>query len=69
MYHGIEQALKTGDADDTIRVNVIFGQSGAFSAGNDMQDFMNAALSHGSLGSEIIDFLHTLALTRDTYRG
>lgn len=64
MYHGISQALKTGDADDTIRVNVIFGQPGAFSAGNDMQDFMNAALSHGSLGSEIIDFLHTLALTR-----
>lgn len=64
MYHGIAQALKTGDADDTIRVHVIFGQSGAFSAGNDMQDFMNAALSHGSLGSEIIDFLHTLALTR-----
>lgn len=64
MYHGIAQALKTGDEDDTIRVHVIFGQPGAFSAGNDMQDFMNAALSHGSLGSEIIDFLHTLALTR-----
>lgn len=64
MYHGIAQALKNGDEDDTIRVHVIFGQPGAFSAGNDMQDFMNAALSHGSLGSEIIDFLHTLALTR-----
>lgn len=64
MYHSIAQALKDADTDDTIHVNVIFGQPGAFSAGNDMQDFMNAALSHGSLGSEIIDFLHVLAKTR-----
>lgn len=64
MYHAIAQALKDADTDDTIRVNVIFGQPGAFSAGNDMQDFMNAALSHGSLGSEIIDFLYVLAKTR-----
>lgn len=64
MYHAIAQALKNADTDDAIRVNVIFGQPGAFSAGNDMQDFMNAALSHGSLGSEIMDFLHVLAKTR-----
>lgn len=64
MYHAMAQALKQGDGDDTIRVHVIFGQPGAFSAGNDMQDFMNAALSHGSLGTEIMDFLHTLEQTR-----
>ena len=64
MYHGIAEALKRADTDDTIRVSVILGQPGAFSAGNDMQDFMHAALSQGSLGEEIIDFLHRLALTR-----
>lgn len=64
MYHGIAEALKKADSDETIRVNVLLGQPGAFSAGNDMQDFMNAALSQGNLGAEIIDFLHTLALTR-----
>ena len=64
MYDGIAKALKQADSDDAIRITVIFGQPGAFSAGNDMQDFMNAALSQGSLGAEIIDFLHTLALTR-----
>lgn len=64
MYHGIAEALKQADSDDTIRVSVILGQPGAFSAGNDMQDFMHAALSQGSLGDEIIDFLHRLALTR-----
>lgn len=64
MYHGIAEALKQADTDDTIRVSVILGQPGAFSAGNDMQDFMHAALSQGSLGEEIIDFLHRLALTR-----
>lgn len=64
MYQAIAQALKAGDTNDNIRINVIFGQPGAFSAGNDMQDFMNAALSHGSLGAEIIDFLHILAQTR-----
>lgn len=66
MYQAISQALKDGDADDAIRIHVIFGQPGAFSAGNDLQDFMIAALSQGSLGAEIIDFLRTLAQTRKT---
>ena len=64
MYHGIAEALKQADSDDNIRVNVIFGLPGAFSSGNDMQDFMTAALSQGSLGGEIVDFLHTLSQSR-----
>ncbi|WP_439273432.1 crotonase/enoyl-CoA hydratase family protein [Pseudochrobactrum sp. HB0163] len=64
MYQGIAQALKNADSNEAIRVSVIFGQPDAFSSGNDMQDFMNAALSQGSLGGEIIDFLHILAQTR-----
>lgn len=64
MYHAISQALKNANADDAIRVNVIFGHAGAFCAGNDLQDFMQASQSQGSFGSEIIEFLHILARNR-----
>ncbi|MCF7643873.1 crotonase/enoyl-CoA hydratase family protein [Bacillus subtilis] len=64
MYHGIAEALRQADNDDSIRVNVLLGLPGAFSAGNDMQDFMTAAVSQGSLGGEIVDFLHTLSQSR-----
>lgn len=64
MYQAIAEALKKADSDDAIRVNVLLGLPGAFSSGNDMQDFMTAALSQGSLGGEIVEFLHTLSQSR-----
>lgn len=60
MYASMTSALRDGDANDAIRVHVILGTPGAFSAGNDMQDFM-AAASTGSLGSEVLDFLAALS--------
>ncbi len=60
MYATMAKALKDGDADDAVRVHVFLGVPGAFSSGNDMQDFMVAA-SGGDLGNEVLDFLNALA--------
>ncbi|GGA76950.1 enoyl-CoA hydratase [Brucella endophytica] len=63
MYASMAEALRKGDADDAVRVHVLFGAPGAFSAGNDMQDFM-AAASGGSLGAEVLDFLNALSTAK-----
>lgn len=62
MYAAMTQALKSGDADAAVRVHVFLGAPGAFSAGNDMQDFV-AYASGGTLATEVNDFLHALATT------
>ncbi|KXF78400.1 enoyl-CoA hydratase [Paramesorhizobium deserti] len=63
MYATMAEALRAGDADEAIRVHVILGQPGAFSAGNDMQDFMAAAMG-GTMGNEVLDFLGALSTTK-----
>jgi enoyl-CoA hydratase/carnithine racemase len=60
MYGQMASALKDGDADGAIRCHVILGVPGAFSAGNDMADFMVVATG-GDGGTEVIDFLVALA--------
>lgn len=60
MYATMAKALIDGDADDAVRVHVFLGVPGAFSSGNDMQDFM-AAASGGSMGNDILDFLGALS--------
>lgn len=59
MYAALTQALKAGDADPQVGVHVIFGMPGAFSAGNDLSDFLDVAMG-GEGGSEVWDFLLTL---------
>lgn len=61
MYAAMAEALRAGDGDEAIRAHVFLGVPGAFSAGNDMQDFL-AYASGGELGAEVIDFLKALAL-------
>jgi enoyl-CoA hydratase/carnithine racemase len=63
MYAAMTDALRQGDADPDVRAHLFLGAPGAFSAGNDMQDFLAFAMG-GSLGAEVIDFLKTLATTR-----
>lgn len=60
MYAALAKALSDGDGDDTIHCHVILGVPGAFSAGNDMADFM-AVASGGDGGTEVFDFLTALA--------
>ncbi|MND45999.1 1,4-Dihydroxy-2-naphthoyl-CoA synthase [compost metagenome] len=60
MYATMAKALIDGDADEAVRVHVFLGVPGAFSSGNDMQDFM-AAASGGGMGNDILDFLGALS--------
>jgi enoyl-CoA hydratase/carnithine racemase len=63
MYAAFSAALRAADADPEIRVNVVFGVPGAFSAGNDLADFMTVAMG-GDGGTEVWDFLLSLAESR-----
>ena len=60
MYSAMAKALIEGDRDDSVRVHVMLGTPGAFTSGNDMQDFMAVAMG-GSMGTEVLDFLASLA--------
>jgi enoyl-CoA hydratase/carnithine racemase len=60
MYGAMAAALQSGDADPEIRAHVFFGVPGAFSAGNDLADFMAIAMG-GEGGGEVWDFLLALA--------
>jgi len=62
MYGAMASAIAVGDADATLRVNVILGVPGAFSAGNDLNDFMAVATGADG-GSEVYDFLTAIART------
>ena len=46
MYSAMVDALDRADASDDIAVTVFFGAPGAFSAGNDMGDFVARAKGH-----------------------
>jgi enoyl-CoA hydratase/carnithine racemase len=60
MYQAMSQALAEGDADPEVRVHVFLGVSGAFSAGNDLNDFM-AVATGAEGGLEVWNFLLALA--------
>lgn len=60
MYAQLSAALTAGEADEAIRCHVILGTPGAFTSGNDLQDFM-AFAANGDMGSEVIEFLNTMA--------
>ena len=60
MYAAMTQALVVGDADPAVRVHAFLGAPGAFSAGNDLGDFL-AIASGGEGGREVWDFLLALA--------
>ena len=59
MYDAIAEALRGANDDKETRVSVLLGVPGAFSAGNDINDFSKMALA-GTLGEPIVAFLDTL---------
>jgi enoyl-CoA hydratase/carnithine racemase len=61
MYATMTAALSEGEADDSVRCHVIFGVSGAFSAGNDLQDFLGFAMTGATDMPEVLDFLKALS--------
>jgi enoyl-CoA hydratase/carnithine racemase len=59
MYGGLTQALQDADQTEAIRCSLIAGVPGAFCAGNDITDFLQA--SSGGLDTRAHGFLHALA--------
>ncbi len=59
MYADAAQALKTADADASVRVVVITGSGDSFSAGNDLKDF----IENPPMGADapVFRFMHGLA--------
>ncbi|MEM1164610.1 MAG: crotonase/enoyl-CoA hydratase family protein [Pseudomonadota bacterium] len=49
MYHSLSEALEKGEADETVSVHILLGQSGVFTAGNDVADFMQFAVGAARL--------------------
>jgi enoyl-CoA hydratase/carnithine racemase len=60
MYEAMTAALESANASDAVRCVLIAGVPGAFSAGNDLVDFLNAAQSSGGLNRPALRFLPAL---------
>src|SRR5262245_40722686 len=61
MYTAMADAIEDAGARVAIRCLVFAGAPGAFTAGNDLQDFVAMASGTGGLGEPIVRFLHALA--------
>src|SRR5258705_8621397 len=61
MYGAMADALENANSHRDIRCVVVAGLPGAFSAGNDLAEFAQAATSGGGLGLPVVRFLHALA--------
>src|SRR3979490_1861276 len=58
---GVGEAIETAGGSWGIGSIVIGGVPGAFCAGNDLQDFLKAAMGGEGLGGAVIRFLYALA--------
>ncbi len=61
MYDAMATAIATANTNPNIHCVLIAGAPGAFCAGNDLGDFLQAADSGGGLGPSVLHFLHALA--------
>jgi enoyl-CoA hydratase/carnithine racemase len=60
MYDAMTAALESANTSDAVRCVLIAGVPGAFSAGNDLADFLNAAQNSGGLDRPALRFLPAL---------
>lgn len=60
MYDALAEALTAADQEPQTHAILILGQPGAFCAGNDVQDFLKAAMQ-GMLDLAVIRFLKAIA--------
>ena len=61
MYEALARAIEDTAGAPHIRCLLIAGSPGAFSAGNDLQEFLQAAKSGAGLAPSAVRFLHALA--------
>lgn len=62
MYLAMSDALDASNSDDNIKVNILCGEEGCFTAGNDIKDFLAIAMK-GAVPDGIIKFLTSLGST------
>lgn len=62
MYIALADALTTANTDDSLRVTIISGEPGFFTAGNDINDFLSYA-QEGTLPDGVLKFLKALRET------
>jgi enoyl-CoA hydratase/carnithine racemase len=60
MYERLTDALQSAGGNDAIRCIVIAGVPGAFTSGNDLQDFLKIATATEGLARPVRDFLPAL---------
>src|SRR5689334_13208755 len=60
MYAAMTNALNSANGNDAIRAIVFCGVAGAFTAGNDLQDFLALATATEGLARPVRDFLPAL---------
>lgn len=63
MYRDMAAAVNAAKADDSIRVSLFLGVPGAFSAGNDIADFMKIAMSGERDSMDVFDFLEAIIMS------
>jgi enoyl-CoA hydratase/carnithine racemase len=61
MYDAMAEAIETAGGASPVGSILIMGAPAAFSAGNDLQDFMKAAMGGQGLGNAVLRFLYSLA--------
>jgi enoyl-CoA hydratase/carnithine racemase len=61
MYDAMAEGVETASGSSPIRCVLVCGAPGAFSAGNDLGDFMKAATGGEGLGNSVMRFLYSLA--------
>jgi enoyl-CoA hydratase/carnithine racemase len=64
MYQAMREALEASDADPELRVRVILGQPGMFTAGNDIADFLAAGQSGPQGLAPVMGFLRALVFSQ-----
>jgi enoyl-CoA hydratase/carnithine racemase len=62
MYGALAGALERAHGDSSVRVSLLLGTPGAFCAGNDISDFMAAAMSGNRSSNAVIDFLERIIM-------
>ncbi|GGE92686.1 crotonase/enoyl-CoA hydratase family protein [Stappia taiwanensis] len=62
MYTALSEALERGNDDPDIRAHLLCGVPGAFTAGNDIADFLQYAMGDGGMAdAPVVRFLRALA--------
>ncbi len=64
MYRTLADGLRQGFADDGINAIAILGVKGAFSAGNDLADFLTVAQTGERVSVDVFDFLEAIITSK-----